>query len=100
MIKKLPIKQPWERFPILFHFGTDLGEEDIESVDSVVIVDDGAKPVTDAMRASDLDMTDGQDCYVGIQGGVDGMTYKITVRIISPTGKRYELDANLPVREL
>jgi len=101
-------KQPWEAFRQPFDFEGFLGaDETINSIYEVVVESldsDGA--VDEDVSSTMADVTkntissDAYTANIWIQGGTDGILYKITCRIIGTLGSQYELECILPVKEV
>lgn len=95
------LKQPAEEYYVSFEFTKDLGSEDVDSAE-IVIVDQAADPPVDLVATlSDpaKQNNTGKIAYVWVRAGASGKNYKITCKITGTAGSLYELEGVLPVKE-
>lgn len=99
MSKRFTDKQPYEEYYVTFDFTEALGDETVSSATVTATRastgEDATSTVTDAAEQEHDDYT----VDVWIQGGVSGVEYKITCRIVGSAGSKYELDGLLLVKE-
>jgi len=88
--KRLSPKQPYEEYFVRLGFSRDLGAETIGSVTVSVSPENTTEDVTSVLIDADKTSTSGTDVYVWLRGGVDGVTYKGTLRVVGDQGSKYE----------
>lgn len=98
-IKVLDEKQPYEEYYIKFDFTNVIGTAEISSSVVSAIDSSGADATTTVTKdASKVNETPYVNVWV--QGGVTGERYTITCKIVTNSGEKYELEAELPVVEI
>jgi len=92
------IKQPAEDLVYAFDFSSRLGDETIVSIEAATVLARGLvaeiQPLVIADKAAE-----GQSARVRLQGGTDGETYLVTLRIADTGAQVYELDAEFAVAQ-
>lgn len=99
-LKAFDSKQPWEEYHVGFNFSALLGEDTIATASVSAIDLETGDDVTDTITDSDEQITSGSMVYVWVRSGSDGGRYRITCRVTSSSGSRWELDGLLPVSEV
>lgn len=99
-LRAFDAKQPWEEYHVGFNFESLLGTDTIEAaVVSAVDLETG-DDVTDTITDSTEQTTSGSVVYVWVRSGTAGCRYRITCRITTSSGSKWELDGLLPVSEV
>lgn len=94
---KLSSKQSYEEYYIDFNFTKLLGVTTVSSATVVVTKTSDDSVVTSTLTDVDLQSIVSPHVYVWLKGGVSGEEYKITCKIITSNGSKYELDASIDV---
>jgi len=91
-------KQPAEVFVVTMHFASRLtvGETITSKTVTASIIATGADATTAVIKSSTIV---GTDIDVGVQGGTDGVNYKITIRVGTSGVNVLEEDIIMLVRE-
>jgi hypothetical protein len=98
MINDSTLKQPYEAFPLTFDYSENMATgEVISSVEEYVAEDtDGASAPT----FLDGTTIDGQVVYGKIQNGTQALSpYKVTCRVLTDLGNKWEIDATVEVED-
>ena len=91
-------KQPSEALIWEWDFGSKTGEA-IQSIAAVGVAARGRVAEAAALTVSDQGF-DGQRARVQLEGGTDGESYLVTVRVVDAAGQEAELDAEFLVADL
>jgi len=100
------VKQTYESYFIHADFENVMtNPETISSIDSLTVVDkDGTDVTTDLVETGTQSVGTGDNVYkvfFRIQNGFAAASpYKFTVKIITSTGNKWEVDGNIKVKEL
>lgn len=87
-------KQPGERRSFSIRYDDDLDEGDeVQQVDACTVEPAGALTATPVMVS-------GQRVRVWVEGGADGVNYKVTVTVTTVGGERLEDEVLVKVREI
>lgn len=99
MPKYFSSKQSSEEDYYEFDFSDSLGTgREIDNVQSVAIVDFITESdVTSTLSDPTQQYTSTSSVFVWIQNGIEGRTYKITVKVEADDGSMHELDGFLPI---
>lgn len=94
-------KQPWEEYYIEFDFTNAVGTEEVASA-TVSAINQSGVSSTDVVTDSTQQKVITPYVYVWIKGGVDLSDYTITCKALTNASpqEKYELEAQLPVREI
>jgi hypothetical protein len=113
VVLDLEPKQPSEQFPVGFNFVNYLASgEEISSVvvsaakesdgsDATATIIEGSAQVGDVASDNKTFTANPSGTWVAItiKGGTDGIRYKITLKITTSVGSKFEVDVILPVKE-
>lgn len=93
-------KQPSEQFPIAFEYFGNLpfGATIVSGTASAYNVTDSSEATDDVIQSTDATIV-GTQARVGIEGGTDGKTYKITCTVTLSDGSILEDEATVGVVE-
>lgn len=94
------VKQPWEQYFVRFDFTEYLGATETMTAATVTAVDlvAGTDVSSTLLNSAKQSYGNGQ-VYAWVQAGATGKEYKITCRVTTTEGSKYELDGILPVRD-
>lgn len=98
-IKYFRAKQPWEAYYITMDFFRDIDDGARIVSATVKVVDGSGEDKTDTMTDANKQIISGQKVIIWICGGTED-TYKVTCKIETSSGEKYELDAYQEVIEL
>lgn len=87
-------KQPGERRSFSIRYDDDLDEGDeVQQVDACTVEPGGTLTASPAMVS-------GQRVRVWVDGGTDGVAYKVTVKVTTTAGERLEDELIVKVKEI
>ena len=94
-------KQSYEKYFIHGDFSTVMDTGETIASNEIIAVDNTGEVVTGAIIDPSSPFVDGMKQYVRIQGGEQAKSpYKITIRIITDQGNKWEVDALVKIKEL
>jgi len=93
-------KQPYEEYFVSFNFTRVITPNTVITSSTVIAHDEDDNDVTATITDQAQQSNTDTKVYVKVRGGTSGVTYKITCRIVTSNGERFEMDGELPVREV
>jgi hypothetical protein len=98
-ISSFGCKQSYEAYYIAFDFFRLIVPGDtVESAD-VIATDSTETDVTSELIDSDVQTITGTQINVYVMGGTSGQTYKLTCKITTTAGEKYEMEASIIVKD-
>lgn len=94
-----PAKQPYEKFQVEFDFTNYLGSANISTIDEIVSYDNETGLAADVELYLGSYQTNGKKVWPWIYQGTDGVTYKLTCRVIDSAARQWELDMVIPISD-
>lgn len=98
-MSKLGSKQPYEEYYVSFDFTNVIGSATVASA-TVIVTDPDGDDVTSTLTDVGQQTITSPLVYIWIKGGDSDKEYKVTCRITTDAGEKYEKDADLPVAEI
>ena len=92
-------KQPYEEYFVSFNFTRVITPDTVITNSTVIAYDEDDNDVTATITDQAQQSNTDTKVYVKVRGGASGVTYKITCRIVTSNGERFEMDGELPVIE-
>jgi hypothetical protein len=98
-MKQFGPKQPYEEYYLGFDFARPLDNETVATATFSAEDVSTGEDVTSALIDNAKQYSSGTIAYFWIRGGVSGVAYKITCRVVGSSGSKFEDEGRISVIE-